>query len=168
MKLIFSASCITALSLFLLTACNNASTSVTTRDSAAAFDVTAMKPIIEEKDNAWAKAIITSDSAAMVNNFTKDGKIFPPNNDPIVGRDAIASFVSAVLKFGIKEYKDEISALYGNEDNLIDEGMYTMGDGKGNTVDKGKYIAIWRKEGGDWKIYSYMYNSSLPAVPLKK
>jgi hypothetical protein len=43
-----------------------------------------------------------------------------------------------------------------------------MGDGNGNTIDKGKYIAIWRKEDGDWKIFSNMYNSNLPPAPVKK
>ncbi len=85
----------------------------------------------------------------MVSHYTKDGKIFPPNGDPIVGRTAIAAFVSEVNKFGIKEYKDETTAVYGNEENLIEEGNYSMGDGKGTTLDKGKYIAIWK---GRWRL----------------
>jgi ketosteroid isomerase-like protein len=43
-----------------------------------------------------------------------------------------------------------------------------MGDGKGNTIDKGKYVTIWRKEGGDWKIYSDIFNTSLPEPAAKK
>jgi uncharacterized protein (TIGR02246 family) len=167
MKLVLTFSLMIVFTALLLTGCNSATTSPT-KEGTAIFDVSGMKQIIEGKDKDWAKAIITSDSAAMVIHFTKDGKIFPPNGDPIVGRTAIAAFVSEVNKFGIKEYKDETTALYGNEDNLVEEGNYTMGDGKGNRLDKGKYIAIWRKEDGDWKIYSNIYNTSLPPAPIKK
>ncbi len=30
-------------------------------------------------------------------------------------------------------------------DNLIEEGKYFKGDSKGNTIDRGKYLSIWRK-----------------------
>jgi ketosteroid isomerase-like protein len=43
-----------------------------------------------------------------------------------------------------------------------------MGDNKGNMLDSGKYIAIWRQEDGDWKIYSDIYNSSVPSAAEKK
>src|SRR4030095_12535306 len=148
----------------LITGCgrnNNPSTSSIVKDSATTFDLTKMKQIIEEKNKTFAKAFITGDSASMVNNYTHDGKIFPPNSDEIIGQPAIATLVSQYLKFGIKEFRDEITALYGNEDNLIEEGNYFMGDGKGNTIDKGKYIDIWRKVDGDWKVYSNMFNTSM-------
>jgi uncharacterized protein (TIGR02246 family) len=168
MKHIFTGLFFLLTSVAALTGCNNSSTIVKSSDSTAAFDVNKMRPIIEAKDSEWSKAVVNSDSAAMVNHYTKDGKIFPPNSDAVVGREAIAGMVSAVMKYGIKEYKDEITSLYGNEDYIIEEGIYTMGDGKGHVIDKGKYIAIWKKEDGDWKIYSNMYNTSLPTIPAQK
>ncbi|HEX7904512.1 MAG TPA: nuclear transport factor 2 family protein [Chitinophagaceae bacterium] len=146
---------------------NNPQTADTVKDSASAFDITAMKKIIEEKNTAFANAFVSGDSAGMVNNYTQDGKLFPPNSPAVIGRPAIGALVSQYLKFGIKEFRDEITALYGNEDNLIEEGNYFMGDGKGNTIDKGKYIDIWRKVDGDWKVYSNMFNTSMPAAPAK-
>jgi ketosteroid isomerase-like protein len=126
-----------------------------------------MKKIIEEKNDAFAKAFVTGDSASVVNAYTEDGKIFPPNSDAVIGRSAIAAMISQYLKYGIKKFHDETTSLYGNEDNLIEEGTYFMGDDKGNTIDKGKYIDVWRKINGDWKIYSNMFNSSIPATPAK-
>lgn len=126
------------------------------------FHPDSVRSIIEAKNEGWAKAITSNDSVFMVNHYTRDGKIFPPNSDAVVGRESIAKLISAYMKFGIKTYKDETRSLYGNEDNLIEEGVYSFGDSKGNVMDKGKYIAIWRKEDGDWKIYSNMFNTSLP------
>jgi uncharacterized protein (TIGR02246 family) len=168
MNLVLTFSLTAVLATFMLAGCRDTAAAAASKDSTAVFDITAIRPIIEGKDEAWAKAITGLDSAAMVNHYTKDGKIFPPNGDAVVGRTAISAFISEVLKFGIKEYKDQTTALYGNGDNLIEEGIYSMGDGKGNTIDKGKYIAVWRKEDGEWKIYSNIFNTSLPAAQVKK
>jgi ketosteroid isomerase-like protein len=103
-----------------------------------------------------------------VNHYTKDARIFPPNADVASGRNAIASLVSQYLKFGIREFRDSITALYGNQENLIEEGTFFMGDGKGKTIDKGKYVEVWRKEDGEWKLYSDIFNSSLPEATAGK
>ncbi len=137
------------------------------KNNASTFDVTAMKKIIEEKNAQFAKAFTTGDSVTMVDCYAKDGKLFPPNTGVAIGRTAIGTLVSEYMKFGIKEFRDEITALYGNDDNLIEEGNYFMGDGKGNTIDKGKYIVIWRKVDGDWKMYSDIFNTSMPPAPAK-
>ena len=92
---------------------------------------------------------------------------FPPNSDAVVSKDSIGLVVSEYLKYGIKEFRDETTALYGNETNLIEEGKFFMGDGKGNTIDKGKYLCVWRKEDGVWKIYSDIFNTSLPPAKSK-
>ena len=157
-------------SAFLITGCNNTTSETLnkdSKDSTTAFDPAAMRKIIEEKNNEFAKAFTTGDSATMVNHYTMDGKLFPPNAEAVTGRDAIAAVVSEYLKYGIKEFKDETTALYGNENNLIEEGNFFMGDGKGNTIDKGKYMCVWRKDNGEWKVYSNMFNTSLPPATAK-
>ena len=153
----------------LATGCgkNNTASTTNSKDSATIFDINEMKKTIKEKDDAFSKAFVTGDSASLVNSYTEDGKIFPPNSDAVIGRSAIAGMISQYLKYGIKKFHDETTALYGNEDNLIEEGNYFMGDGKGNTIDKGKYMDVWRKVDGDWKIYSEIFNTSIPAAPAK-
>ncbi len=41
-----------------------------------------------------------------------------------------------------------------------------MGDGSKN-VDKGKYIVVWKKENGDWKVWRDIWNSDNPPPPSK-
>ena len=146
---------------------NSPSVTGSVKDTVSIFDATAMKKTIEEKNIAFAKAFVTGDSTTMVNHYTLDGKIFLPNSVAVVGRPEIATLISQYLKFGIKEFRDETTSLYGGEDNLIEEGNFFMGDGKGNTLDRGKYIGIWRKVDGEWKVYSNMFNSSIPAAAAK-
>jgi len=128
------------------------------------FDVTAMKKIIEEKNNQFTQAHITGDTTFLNNIFTKDAKAFPPNSDVVIGRAAIAVVNSQWVNFGIKEFREETTAFYGNEDYLIDEGTYYIRYGKDNTIDKGKYLNVWKKEDGDWKMFTNMWNTSMPAM----
>jgi ketosteroid isomerase-like protein len=148
----------------LATGCsNNAATNSSAKDSTTVFDAASLKKTIDEKNKIFATAFVNGDSAGMVDHYTKDAKIFPPNSNAVIGRAAISALISEYLKFGIKEFRDETTALYGNEENLIEEGNFFMGDGKGGTIDKGKYVCIWRKTEGDWKLYSDIFNTSLPS-----
>jgi ketosteroid isomerase-like protein len=158
---------------FAFVSCNNPQNTATAKDKVStsgegSFNLDSVKAIINQKNKAFAKAFVTGDSAAMVNNYTVDAKLFPPNEDKVEGRDAIAKLISQYLKYGIKEFSDSTTAVYGNADNVVEEGTLFMGDGKGNTIDKGKYVEVWRKVDGDWKLYTDIWNTSLPPAASKK
>jgi len=138
--------------------------SVVVRDSTPAFDPVAMQKILEPRLKAFATAFTGGDSAGMVNMYAPDARILPPNGPVVSGRAAIGKLVSAYMKFGIREFKDSTTALYGHADNVIEEGLYFMGDGKGHSIDQGKYIEVWRKAEGEWKIYADIFNSNLPVA----
>lgn len=78
----------------------------------------------------------------MVDIFTQDARVLPPNADPVIGRPAIEAATSQYLTFGITEFREETTAFYGNEDLLIDEGTYVMVYGSDNTVENGKYLNV--------------------------
>lgn len=137
------------------------------KDSGNNFDVTSLKKIIDDKNNRFTQAHITGDTAFLNNIFTVDAKVFAPNAEVVVGRPAIAALNLEYINFGIKEFREETTALYGNEEYLINEGNYFMIYGKHNTSEKGKFINVWKKVDDDWKIYSNIWNSNLPPTPAK-
>ena len=136
--------------------------------SAPAFDLAAARQVIQEKNSRFTRAHVVGDSVGMVDIFSEDARVLAPNADPVIGRAAIEVLTSEYLKFGITEFREETTALYGNEDMLIDEGTYVMVYGKAGTVDKGKYLNVWRKVDGQWKLYSNMWNANAPAAPPNK
>lgn len=153
--------------LFSACSSNNAASTATDKQNVAPFDLTAMKKVIEEKNNQFTKAHITGDTTFLNHIFTHDARVFPPNSTLVTGYDAIAALNLQWVNYGIKEFREDITALYGNEDYLIEEGIYYGRYGKDNIVDSGKYIDIWKKEGGDWKICSNIWNANAPATPIK-
>ena len=129
------------------------------------FDLAAMKAIIREKNDRFTQAHITGDTTFLNNVFTHDARVLAPHADAVVGRHAIALLNSQWVSFGIREFREETMALYGNEEYLIDEGTYYLRYGKDNTIEMGKYLNVWKQVNGDWKIYSNMWNTSMPLAP---
>ena len=151
---------------FLTIGCGeNTDSTATDKDSADTFDLTAVKKIIQEKNIRFAEAHITGDTTFLNNIFTQDAKVFPPNSDVVIGRTAISALNSEWVNYGIKEFTEETTSFYGCENYLIDEGNYYLRYGENNTIDKGKYLNVWKKEDGDWKMFTNMWNTSMPATP---
>jgi ketosteroid isomerase-like protein len=125
------------------------------------FDLNALEKIIKGKTALFTEAHITKNTTYLNNIFTKNARLFPPNAEAVVGREAIAELNADWVNFGIYEAKEISTFFYGNKDYLIDEGTYVFIYGAEKTIDQGKYINIWKMEDDEWKIDSNIWNSRL-------
>ena len=112
--------------------------------------------------SAFSKAVMASDYQAIGDAYTVDAKIFPNGPDIIEGRDAIKKYWTLPEGRSTKYHKInpvEIK-ITGNEayDYGYYEGTTLFDDGKESSW-RGKYVIIWRKEDGDWKIYLDIWNA---------
>jgi len=130
------------------------------KGKSAAPDLQTMKKIIQAKNNQFTKAHVTGDYLAIDTLFTVDAKSFPPNAQPVIGRAAIAALTAEYIEYGVSEFHEETIDLYGSGDLLIDQGNYSMTYGPDSTVEKGKYLNVWKKVDGQWKIYSNIWNTN--------
>lgn len=128
------------------------------------FDVESAKIIIRKRSAEFAKAHITGDIGILDDSFAMDAKILPPNAPAVIGHEAISKVNVAWVGFGITKFEQEINALYGNQDYMIDEGTYEIIYGPENTVEVGKYINIWKQEGGKWKMLTNIWNTNAPGA----
>ncbi|MGL2964619.1 YybH family protein [Flavobacterium sp. RSB2_4_14] len=149
---------------FILTSCNNKKAE---NHEVTEFDINAAKTEIQEKTKQFTKAHILKDTVYLNNSFTDDAKVFPPNSEVVIGKKAISKLNYDWVNYGIYEFKEESTSLYGSKDYIIDEGTYYLRYGKENTIDKGKYINVWKNSNGEWKIYSNIWNTNLPIETLK-
>ena len=81
--------------------------------------------------------------------------------DPIRGRAAIEGVFKATSGQGHSLQFDTLE-LEGSEDSAIEIGQYTRKDRGGATLDRGKYLVIWKQVEGEWKIHRDMLSTSLP------
>ena len=119
---------------------------------------------IAKANEGFMTAFNNQDANALAANYTSDGKLYPSNSDVIEGMEGIAGFWSAIMSAGIKKAKLEtVSATaYGN--TAIEEGRYQLFIEGDQQADQGKYIVIWKKQNGQWKLYQDIWNTSVVAA----
>jgi ketosteroid isomerase-like protein len=149
----------------LLIGCSNTeSPQKNQKEQTVAFNLEEARSIIAEKTKRFTEAHITKDTVYLNNSFAIDAMAFPPNSDIVTGWSAISRLNADWVNYGVYEFTETSIRFYGNAEYLIDEGTYHMRYGDENTIDDGKYINIWKLEDGDWKIFSNIWNTSLPAA----
>jgi ketosteroid isomerase-like protein len=105
------------------------------------------------------------DGAAMGALYTENGQLLPPNSDFVRGQSAISAFWQGAMDMGIKSAKLETVELDGQGDAAFEVGRYSLAGEGGAEIDSGKFIVVWKKEGGKWKLHRDIWNSSKPGSP---
>lgn len=133
----------------------------------AAFDLAAMRKLIEAQNDRFTKVHVAGDIAAIDAMFTRDAKSFPPGADAAVGLAAIHELTVEYLKGGVTAFREDTTDFYGNQDFLVDAGTYVMTYGADKVTERGKYLNVWTQEDGAWKIHANIWNTSSLPTPAK-
>jgi len=134
---------------------------------ATAFDLRAACAIVEQTNAEFTSAHVAGNVAAIDAMFTRDAKSFPPDAEAAIGPAAIHTLTVEYLKSGIREFQEHTTDCYGNGDLLVDQGSYAVTYGPDNTVERGKYLNVWKLEDGKWKIYANIWNTSPTAAAVQ-
>ena len=113
--------------------------------------------------NTFAKG-----GAGMADHYTTDAQLMPPNSDVVQGTANISAFWKAVQGMGIKKAKLETMTAEQSGDQVIEMGRYTLYGDKDAQLDAGKYVVIWKQEGGQWKLHRDIWNTSTPPAVAAK
>jgi ketosteroid isomerase-like protein len=103
----------------------------------------------------------SNDISGVADCYTDDAQFLVAHMEAIRGRAAIQAVFSATggqghtLHFSTRE-------LEGHGTTAVEIGEYTRKQSNGQTLDRGKYLVIWKRVGDDWKIHRDMINTSLP------
>ena len=102
------------------------------------------------------------DAAGMADLYTVNGQLLPPNSDVIRGRAGIQTFWQGLMDAGIKEANLETVEVEGHCDTATEVGRFVVIGEGGQTLGNGKYIVLWKREGGEWRLHRDIWNSSVP------
>jgi ketosteroid isomerase-like protein len=144
----------------LVTACSEPSGSV-----APAFSLDSAKATIEASNKVYSESFAKNDSVAFVGCYASDAMLMAPNMPSLVGSDGIKAFFTGGYAMGIRAVDLTTAEVSGGPELVYETGSYNVKDGSGNSLEKGKFIVIWKKENGAWKMYRDMYNSDGPPPP---
>lgn len=103
------------------------------------------------------------DAASAAAVYTQDAQVLPPNSDVLTGREAIQAFWQGAMDMGVKAVTLETVEVDGAGDALYEVGRFALKGVEGQEIDAGKYVVIWKQDGGQWRVHRDIFNSSRPA-----
>ena len=122
-----------------------------------------VRDAIVAASRGFVAAFDKGDAAGVAALYAEEGQILPPNAGFMKGREAIQAFWQGAMDMGIASAKLETLEVEGHGDTAIEVGKYKLHAQDGQELDAGKFIVIWKQEGGQWKLHRDIFNSSKPA-----
>ncbi len=124
-------------------------------------DLTDVRSAIRAGDETFGTHIRAGDAGGVAALYSDTAMLLPPGSETITGRENIRAFWQAVLNMGITDARLETVEVETFGDTAIAVGKYTLKVEGGQTADQGKYIVVWKQEGGAWKLHRDVWNTSV-------
>ena len=121
-----------------------------------------IRQAIAAANQNFMDAFKRGDAAAIAALYTVNATLLPPNSQMMKGTDAIQSFWQGAIRMGITEAKLETVEVEARDDMACEIGRYTLTIQKGSEsmTDVGKYVVVWKNNGGSWKLHIDIWNSN--------
>jgi uncharacterized protein (TIGR02246 family) len=123
-------------------------------------EVSVIHLVIEAVNERFMQAFERADAAGLASLYTEDGQLLPPGREIAYGWEAIRAFWQAALDGGISAARLEIAEVEAHGDTAIEVSRYTLLGAGEQVLDQGKYIVIWKRERGQWKLHRDIFNSN--------
>ena len=145
-----------------LVACKNST------ETKPAFDLANAKKEIEAANKNLMDVIAKGDSVGTAAAYSPDGAVMFNNMPSVNGTENLIKVWSSFINAGIRNIELTTVEVWGDENFLTEEGTFIIKSNEGAELDKGKYLVLWKKVDGKWKLHRDISNSELPAVPAAK
>jgi ketosteroid isomerase-like protein len=126
------------------------------------FNLTDAQKEIKAANKDFVELFAKGDSVGVAGYFTADAKSMRPNEPSHVGRSKIQNVYTGLINAGINHLGLTTTGIWSDETMLAEKGLYTFSDKNAKELDRGKYIVLWKKEEGKWKLFRDCYNSDMP------
>jgi ketosteroid isomerase-like protein len=130
--------------------------------AAAAVAGPAEEQAVRDRDAHWNQVLAAKDLDGILAMYAPDATFMPANAPALQGPGLRAAWSGLVGAPGFKlVLKAEQLTSSKSGDLVIDRGSYVL-DITGQPQDRGKYVVVWKKVGGEWKAFHDIFNSDLP------
>ena len=125
----------------------------------------AVRAALEAVNAKFTAAVKAGDAATAASVYTTDATVLAPGSPALKGREAIAGMFGGWLsEMTVSEFTLTIEDVAVAGDYAIDTGTYSMTmkakAGGDPMPDKGKYLAVWKRQSdGSWKLLRDAWNS---------
>jgi ketosteroid isomerase-like protein len=111
--------------------------------------------------SAFEQSFSRDDLPATIELFAEDAQVLPEHGPAVVGRAAIEQFLKDQMT-PVTTFNTETEMTIVRRDLAVEQGLYRVRDvRRGSDVEEGKYLHVWRKVNGQWKISRIIYNTDV-------
>ena len=120
----------------------------------------AKQSIIE--GNAKLMKAFGHDASFIASLYTKNGQLMPAGAEAIEGHVKIAEFWQGVFDAGITGVTLETLEVSTMGDTASEVGALKLKNKEGKVIDTGKYVVVWKRIDGKWKLHRDIWTSNTP------
>ena len=109
----------------------------------------------------FSEYVMAGDHENIGNAYTEDAKIFPNGKPIIEGKEEIINYWKTPEGYSTPYHKITPQEIKIMGDEAYDYGLYEGRSQNPNGEEsswKGKYVIVWKKINGDWKVYLDIWN----------
>lgn len=136
---------------------------VTAATVITAFGQSNMQATIQAANDRFVATFAAGNAGGLAATYTADAMAFPPGSEIVKGRAAIQKMWQGVIDSGVKSATLSTTEVESHGDVAHEVGKYAMKDASGKVLDSGKYLVVWKREQGTWRIHRDIWNSSPPS-----
>jgi len=134
---------------------------------ASALATPGTRAAIEKAGADFAATFTKGDAAGVAAMYAADAQLFPPESDIVTGGVAIQKVWQGVIDSGVKGMKLTTLDVVESGDLAAESGKAELHGADGQVLESGKYLVVWKRVDGRWKILRDIWNSNAPAPVAK-
>lgn len=141
---------------FLFVSCNSKPKEETTANLAEA------KEAIQKSNAIYFDSFVKNDPSIFIDRYAEDASIMLPNAPQIYGKEGPAKFFrKAYDEYGLRGGKFITTAVFGDGKEFVtEEGLWQSFNSKGELMDDGKFLVLWKKTPKGWKMFRDSFSSN--------
>jgi ketosteroid isomerase-like protein len=121
-----------------------------------------IRSAIEAANKRFVEAFSKGDAARIADMYAEGARVMPPNSPMLQGRQRIQELWQSFINTGAKLILST-SDVEAQGNVVYEVGTYEL-IFPDNKRDAGKYVVVWRRHKGDWKLAVDIWNSNMPVL----
>ncbi len=114
---------------------------------------------ISANNRDFEKAFEALNAEGLAAVYTSNGMLMPPNSPIIEGRANMMAFWQSMIDMGITGVELDTVELDKVGDSVNEVGKFKLKTADGSIADNGKFIVVWKQEGGKWLWHHDIFSS---------
>lgn len=105
----------------------------------------------------WEAAFNAGDIEALAALYSENCRLLPPGEMMMEGRDAVRAVFGGMIEAGLSGTLSSVESMQAG-DLAYNLGTYVVSAEDGSIVGTGKFVELWRKIDGEWKMVNDIWN----------